>query len=69
MSRIGTLKITIEFVFFIGGGQADGLLRKIYDDCAHAVVLPQERKKHLSHPDRTCQYSMPPVQTGLFPCQ
>ena len=27
------------------GGQADGLLRKIHDDKAHAVVLPQERKK------------------------
>ena len=29
------------------GGQADGLLRKIHDDKAHAVVLPQERKKQV----------------------
>ena len=30
-----------------GGGQADGLLRKIHDDNAHAVVLPQKREEQV----------------------
>ena len=30
-----------------GGGQADGLLRKVHADKAHAVVLPQEWKKQV----------------------
>ncbi len=34
-----------------GGGQADGLLRKVHDDKAHAVVLPQERKSKFTPKD------------------
>lgn len=34
-----------------GGGQADGLLRKVHDDKVHAVVLPQERKSKFTPKD------------------
>ena len=37
------------------GGQADGLLRKIHDDKAHAVVLPRKRKKQV-YPKGYCRY-------------
>ena len=40
-----------------GGGQADGLLRKIHDDSAHAVVLPQERKKQIHRKGYCCYES------------
>ena len=43
-----------------GGGQADGLLRKVHDDKAHAVVLPQERKKQV-YPKGYCRHERPPL--------